>query len=81
MEEVVNETMDFGNTYFDFTSERGVPWYVRTKIISESGIMGNPLKADGTKGKKLWEIMVAHLVRFVEEVKRSKLEDMFQRKY
>lgn len=81
MDEVVNETMDFGNTYFDFTSERGVPWYVRTKIISESGIMGNPLKADGTKGKKLWEIMVAHLVRFVEEVKRSKLEDMFQSKY
>lgn len=81
MEEMVNETMDFGNTYFDFTSERGVPWYVRTKIISESGIMGNPLKADGAKGKKLWEIMVAHLVRFVEEVKRSKLEDLFQRKY
>jgi creatinine amidohydrolase/Fe(II)-dependent formamide hydrolase-like protein/7-cyano-7-deazaguanine synthase in queuosine biosynthesis len=80
-EEIMDETMDFGNTYFDFTSERGVPWYVRTKIISESGIMGNPLKADAAKGKKLWEIMVAHLVRFVEEVKRSRLDDLFQRRY
>lgn len=81
MEEAVDETMDFGNTYFDFTSERGVPWYVRTKIISKSGIMGNPMKASAQKGKKLWEIMVAHLVRFVEEVKRSKLEDLFQQRY
>jgi len=80
-EEIVNETMDFTSTYFDFTSERGVPWYVRTKIISESGIMGDPSKASGAKGKKLWEIMVAHLVRFVEEVKRSRLEDLFQRRY
>ena len=81
MSEVVDETMNFGSAYLDFTSERGVPWYVRTKIISESGIMGDPLKADGTKGKKLWEIMVAHLVRFVEEVKSSNLEDLYQRKY
>lgn len=81
MEEAVDETMDFGNTYFEFTSDRGVPWYVRTKIISASGIMGNPLKADASKGKKMWEIMVAHLVGFVEEVKKSNLEDLFQRRY
>ena len=81
MNEVVKETMDFGSAYLDFTSERGVPWYVRTKIISESGIMGDPMKADPAKGKKLWEIMVAHLVRFVEEVKRTDLEDLYQRRY
>ena len=81
MNELVDETMNFGSAYLDFTSERGVPWYVRTKIISDSGIMGDPLKADGAKGKKLWEIMVAHLVRFVEEVKNSNLEDLYQRKY
>jgi creatinine amidohydrolase/Fe(II)-dependent formamide hydrolase-like protein len=43
--------------------------------------MGNPTRATGEKGKKFWEIMIAHLVRFVEEVKKSKLEDLYQRKY
>jgi creatinine amidohydrolase/Fe(II)-dependent formamide hydrolase-like protein len=81
MDRAVNETMDFGSSYLDFTSERGVAWYVRTKIISKSGIMGDPTKASSEKGKKIWEIMIAHLVRFVEEVKKSRLEDLYQRKY
>ena len=81
MDKAINETMDFGSSYLDFTSERGVAWYVRTKIISESGVMGNPTLATKEKGNKLWEIMIAHLVRFVEEVKKSKLEDLYQRKY
>ena len=81
MNAAVNETMRFGSSYLDFTSERGVAWYVRTKIISGSGVMGDPTKASSKKGKKLWEIMIAHLVKFVEEVKRSKLEDLYQRKY
>ena len=81
MDAAVNETMRFGSSYLDFTSERGVAWYVRTKIISDSGIMGDPTKASGQKGKKLWEVMIAHLVKFVEEVKRSNPEDLYQRKY
>jgi creatinine amidohydrolase/Fe(II)-dependent formamide hydrolase-like protein len=43
--------------------------------------MGDPTKADSAKGKKYWEIMIAHLVKFVEEVKKSKLDDLYQRKY
>jgi creatinine amidohydrolase len=43
--------------------------------------MGNPQKASSEKGKKMWEVMIAHLVKFVEEIKRSKLEDLYQRKY
>jgi creatinine amidohydrolase/Fe(II)-dependent formamide hydrolase-like protein len=81
MDKAVIETLDFGSSYLDYTSERGVAWYVRTKVISTSGIMGDPTKADGEKGKKFWEIMIAHLVKFVEEVKKSKLEDLYQRKY
>ncbi len=81
MEEAVNETMNFGSSYLDFTSDRGVAWYVRTKFISKSGIMGDPTKASVEKGKKFWEIMIAQLVRFVEEVKKSNLEDLYQRKY
>lgn len=81
LSEIEDGTLNFGSSYLDYTSERGVAWYVRTKIISESGIMGDPRKASGEKGKKLWEMMIAHLVKFVEEVKRSKLEDLYQKKY
>ncbi len=81
MEKAVNETLRFGSSYLDYTSERGVAWYVRTKFLSASGIMGNPTKASREKGKKCWEIMIAHLVKFVEEVKKSQLEDLYQRKY
>lgn len=81
MENAVNEALDFGSSYLDYTSDRGVAWYVRTELISKSGVMGSPLKADAVKGKKIWEIMVAHLVRFIEEVKQSNLEDLYQRKY
>jgi creatinine amidohydrolase/Fe(II)-dependent formamide hydrolase-like protein/7-cyano-7-deazaguanine synthase in queuosine biosynthesis len=81
MNKAINETLNFGSSYLDFGSERGVAWYVRTKILSESGVMGNPTLATQEKGNKLWEIMIAHLVRFVEEVKKSKLEDLYQRKY
>ena len=81
MDKAINETLNFGSSYLDYTSDRGVAWYVRTKILSESGVMGNPTLATAEKGNKLWEIMIAHLVRFVEEVKKSKLEDLYQRKY
>lgn len=78
MEKSVNETLKFRSSYLDFTSERGVAWYVRTKFLSDSGIMGDPTKADGEKEGKFWKIMIAHLVKFVEEVKRSKIEDLYQ---
>ncbi|WP_020529395.1 creatininase family protein [Flexithrix dorotheae] len=81
MDKAVNETLKFGSTYLDFTSERSVSWYVRTKKISESGIMGDPTKATAEKGKKMWDIMIAHLVKFVEEIKSSKLEDLYQKRY
>ncbi len=81
MDEVVNETLEFGSKYLDYTSDRGVAWYVQTSKISESGIMGDPTKANAEKGKKMWEIMVAHLVGFVEEIKKSKLEELYQKRY
>lgn len=81
MDKAVNETLFFGSKYLDYTSERGVAWYVRTKKISASGVMGDPTKATEEKGRKMWEIMVAHLVKFVEEIKKSKLEDLYQKRY
>ena len=81
MDRAGDATQEFGSRYLDFSSTRGVPWYVRTMKISTSGIMGNPLKATAEKGTRMWEIMIAHLVRFVEDIKNSKLEDLYQKKH
>ncbi len=81
MDKAVNETLNLGSTYLDFSSERGVAWYVRTNKLSVSGVMGDATKASAEKGKRMWEIMIAHMVKFVEEIKKSKLEDLYQKKY
>ncbi|MFW5820253.1 MAG: creatininase family protein [Bacteroidota bacterium] len=81
MDKARNSTLNFGSVYLDFSSSRGVSWYVRTKKISQSGTMGNPTLASESKGKKMWKIMIAHLVKFVEELKNSDLDDLYQRKY
>lgn len=81
MDKAVNETLKFGSSYLDYSSERGVSWYVRTDKISDSGVMGDATKATAEKGKKMWDIMTTHLVKFVEEIKKSKLEDLYQKRY
>ena len=78
---VITVEDEFNNSYLDCTSSRGVPWYVKTKKISENGTMGNPTRASVEKGIIIWEIMISHLVRFVEEIKNSSLEDIYQKKY
>lgn len=81
MDKAINETLKFGSSYLDYSSERGVSWYVRTDKISDSGIMGDATKATAEKGKKMWNIMIAHLVKFVEEIKKSNLDDLYQKRY
>ena len=73
--------LKFSSRYLNFSSLRGVPWYARTKRISESGIMGDPKKASKEKGEKIWEIMIAHLVAFVEDLKNLSLDEIHQKKY
>jgi creatinine amidohydrolase len=43
--------------------------------------MGDPTKATAEKGKKMWEIMVAHLVALVEDLKNLSLEEIYQKRY
>jgi hypothetical protein len=43
--------------------------------------MGDPTKANSKKGKKMWEIMIAHLVAFVEDLKSLSLDEIHQKKY
>ena len=81
MEEAVKMIPRFSSRYLNFTSKRGVSWYAYTKRISQTGIMGDPTKASAEKGKKIWKIMIAHLVALVEDLKRMTLEELYQRRY
>ncbi|MBF0104934.1 MAG: creatininase family protein [Deltaproteobacteria bacterium] len=75
-----DNTLNFASSYMNFSSH-GVPWYVRTKRLSRTGVMGNPQKASAKKGNKIWEIIISHLVQFVEEVTKSEIHDLFQKRY
>jgi len=81
LEKAPKSVLKFSSRYLNFSSLRGVPWYVRTKKISETGVMGDPTKASIKKGKKMWEIMIAHLVAFVEDLKSMSLDEIHQKKY
>jgi creatinine amidohydrolase/Fe(II)-dependent formamide hydrolase-like protein len=81
MGEALQEIPEFSSRYLDFTSKRGVAWYAYTEKISDSGIMGNPLLADAEKGKKIWDIMIAHLVALVEDLKQMSLEEIHHRRW
>jgi creatinine amidohydrolase/Fe(II)-dependent formamide hydrolase-like protein/7-cyano-7-deazaguanine synthase in queuosine biosynthesis len=69
----------FSSRYLNFSSKRAVLWYARTKKISPTGVMGDPSKATAEKGKKIWEIMIAHLVAFVEDLKGMTLEEIYRK--
>jgi len=71
----------FSSRYLDFTSKRGVLWYAHTRKISKTGVMGDPTKASEAKGRKIWEIMIAHLVAMVEDLKFMTLEEIHHRNY
>ncbi len=71
----------FSSRYLNFTSKRGVSWYAYTKRISRNGVMGDPTKADPSKGEKIWELMISHLVNLVEDLKGMTLDDIYQRRY
>ncbi|MDX1470351.1 MAG: creatininase family protein [Flavobacteriaceae bacterium] len=81
MDKAKNETMKFGSTYLDFDDDRSINWYVRTNKISESGIMGDATKASAEKGRLIWEVMIKHMVAFVESIKNTPLDDLYQKSY
>jgi len=81
MDKAVDGTLDFNNEYLDFTSERGVSWYAHTKRLSTSGVMGNATRASIEKGQKIWEIMIRNMTDFVETIKNTPAEELYQNKY
>lgn len=81
MDKAVNETMKFGSKFLDYDNERSVNWYVHTHKISESGVMGDATKATAEKGKKMWELMIRHMAHFVESIKNTPLDEIYQKRY
>lgn len=81
MDKAINETVEFGSKFLDYDNVRSVSWYVHTHKISESGIMGDATKATAEKGKKMWEVMIRNMVSFVESIKNTPLEDLYQKRY
>ena len=73
-----DQSLLFASRYLNFSSKNGIPWYVHTQQLSPDGTMGNPLLADAEKGRRAWEIMIAHLVALVEEVRSVPLEDLLK---
>jgi creatinine amidohydrolase len=43
--------------------------------------MGDLTRASAEKGKKIWEIMISHLVALVEDLKSMTLAEIHQRKF
>ncbi len=70
----------FSSKYLDFSSQRGVEWYARTLRLSPTGVLGDPTQATVEKGRRIWEVMIRHLVQFVEELKPMTLDEIHQRR-
>jgi creatinine amidohydrolase/Fe(II)-dependent formamide hydrolase-like protein len=66
--------------YLDFSSEYGVEWFAHTARISPSGVLGDPTRASAEKGERMWEVMISHLVSFVENLKSMTLAEIHERR-
>jgi creatinine amidohydrolase/Fe(II)-dependent formamide hydrolase-like protein len=81
MDQAPKSIPKFSSRYLDFTSKRGVLWYAHTRRISNTGVMGDPTIASAAKGQKIWEMMIAHLVALVEDLKHMSLDEIHHRRY
>jgi creatinine amidohydrolase/Fe(II)-dependent formamide hydrolase-like protein len=71
----------FSSEYLEFSSRKGVGWYVRTARISESGVLGDPTAASAEKGERIWRVWIRSLVELVEYLKGATLDEIHQRRY
>ena len=81
LDRAVKSIPRFSSRYLNFTSKRGVSWYVYTKRISKTGVIGDPTRASRDKGEQFWRVMIAHLVALVEDLKGMTLEEIYQKRY
>ncbi|MFC2089524.1 creatininase family protein [Bacteroidota bacterium] len=81
MDKAENQSIEFDNKFLNFSSDRSVNWYVHTKKLTKSGIMGNAKVATAEKGRKMWEVMIKKMTEFVETIKNTPFDELFQKKY
>jgi creatinine amidohydrolase/Fe(II)-dependent formamide hydrolase-like protein len=70
----------FSSKYLNFSSKRSVEWYARVSKISTTGVLGDPTKASREKGKKIWAVMIKHLVEFIEDLKSMSLDEIHHKR-
>ena len=56
-------------------------WYAHIAKISPIGVLGDPTKGNPEKGARMWDVMVKHLVEFVEALKPLTLDEIYQTRY
>jgi creatinine amidohydrolase/Fe(II)-dependent formamide hydrolase-like protein/7-cyano-7-deazaguanine synthase in queuosine biosynthesis len=71
----------FSSKYLNFSSKRSVEWNARVAKISTTGVLGDPTKASREKGEKIWEIMIKHLVEFVEDLNSMSLDEIYHKRF
>lgn len=71
----------FSSRYLNFSSKRSVDWFARIAKISPTGVLGDPTKASREKGEKMWQLMIKHVVEFVEDLKTMSLDEILHRRY
>jgi creatinine amidohydrolase/Fe(II)-dependent formamide hydrolase-like protein len=81
IDEAPRSVPQFSSRYLNFTSKRWVSWYAYTQNVTSTGVLGDATKATAEKGRKIWQIMIAHLVALVEDLKTMTLAEIYQRKY
>lgn len=81
MDRAENHTLDLDNEYLDFTSDRGVSWFVHTQRLSKTGVLGNATLGTADKGRQMWEIMIRKMTDFVETIKNTPSEKLYQNRY
>jgi creatinine amidohydrolase/Fe(II)-dependent formamide hydrolase-like protein len=79
MDKASKEVPDFSSRYLDFHSHQSVNWFARTRKISDSGVMGDATRGEQEKGRKMWRVMIDHLVAFVEQIKNLSLDEIYRR--
>jgi creatinine amidohydrolase/Fe(II)-dependent formamide hydrolase-like protein/7-cyano-7-deazaguanine synthase in queuosine biosynthesis len=81
MHKAPSSVPQFSSRYLNFTSKRWVQWYGDTKNVSADGVLGDASRADAEKGRKIWQVMIAHLVALVEDLKPMTLAEIYHKKY
>ncbi len=81
MDKAPSSVPQFSSRYLNFTSRHGVSWYAHTQNLSPDGVLGDATRASIEKGRKIWKIMIAHLVALVEDLKSMTLEEIYQKRY